>query len=142
MNEELQSTNDELGSINDELRQRTLDLHDVNDFLETVLTSIGLAVAVIDGAGRIRIWNREAEDLWGLREDETVGVALLSLDIGLPVGDLGDLLRDALQDVGGRAEVDLPALTRRGRSVTCRVTVLPLRGSLPGAIVLMRVSDG
>ena len=141
MNEELQSTNDELGSINDELRQRTLDLHDVNGFLETILTSIGLAVAVVDGDGLVRIWSREAEDLWGLREDETVGVGFLSLDIGLPVADLGDLVRDALLDGAGRAEVDVPALTRRGRSVTCRVTVLPLRGSLPGAIVLMRVSD-
>ena len=34
MNEELQSTNEELETINDELRQRSVELNEVNDFLE------------------------------------------------------------------------------------------------------------
>ena len=48
MNEELQSTNEELETMNDELRQRTFELNEVNAFLETILTTIGLAVAVLD----------------------------------------------------------------------------------------------
>ena len=48
MNEELQSTNEELETMNDELRHRTLELDDMNTFLETILTTIGLAVIVID----------------------------------------------------------------------------------------------
>ena len=48
MNEELRSTNEELESINDELRDRTSELNDVNDFLESILTSLGVAVAVLD----------------------------------------------------------------------------------------------
>ena len=48
MNEELHSTNEELETINDELRDRTSELNDVNDFLESILTSLGVAVAVLD----------------------------------------------------------------------------------------------
>src|SRR5262249_19640805 len=44
MNEELQSTNEELETINDELRQRSLELNEVNAFLETILSSMGVAV--------------------------------------------------------------------------------------------------
>ena len=48
MNEELQSTNEELETMNEELRHRTRELNEVNGFLETILTTIGLAVAVLD----------------------------------------------------------------------------------------------
>ena len=50
MNEELQSTNEELETINDELRERTGELNQVNEFLESILTSLGLGVAVVDRA--------------------------------------------------------------------------------------------
>ena len=67
MNEELQSTNEELETINDELRERTGELNQVNDFLEAILTSLGIGVAVLDRQQRVQVWNRRAEDLWGLR---------------------------------------------------------------------------
>ena len=68
MNEELQSTNEELETINDELRERTNELNNVNDFLEAILTSLGVAVAVLDRNQRVQIWNRGAEELWGVRQ--------------------------------------------------------------------------
>ena len=67
MNEELQSTNEELETINDELRERTGELNSVNEFLEAILTSLGVAVAVLDRQQRVQVWNRGAEELWGLR---------------------------------------------------------------------------
>ena len=88
MNEELQSTNEELETINDELRDRTTELNQVNDFLETILTSLGIGVAVLDRQQRVQVWNHRAEDLWGLREDEAVEHHFLSLDIGLPAEPL------------------------------------------------------
>jgi len=48
MNEELQSTNEELETMNEDLRERTVELDDVNAFLETILTSMGISVAVLD----------------------------------------------------------------------------------------------
>ncbi len=69
MNEELQSTNEELETMNEELRHRSQELNDVNSFLETILTTIGLAVAVLDRNQRVQIWNGKARELWGLPSD-------------------------------------------------------------------------
>ena len=85
MNEELQSMNDELQSMNDELRERSMALDDANGFMTTVLSSLHTGVAVLDRDLRVQAWNSRAEDLWGVRSDETVGRHLLSLDIGLPL---------------------------------------------------------
>jgi two-component system CheB/CheR fusion protein len=144
MNEELQSTNEELETINDELRERTNELNQLNEFLETILTSLGLAVAVIDRDQRIQVWNQRAEDLWGLRQDEAVDHHLLSLDIGLPTEQLVPALRAALS-AGALQDVELEAVNRRGRSIVCQTTVMPLLDGnqsseqrvVRGAIVLM-----
>ncbi|HEU4702252.1 MAG TPA: CheR family methyltransferase [Conexibacter sp.] len=139
-NEELQSTNEELETINDELRQRTLEVNEVNGFLELILTSLGVAVVVLDRNGVVQIWNAHAEDLWGLRLEEVVGQHMLGLDIGLPVERLRAPLREALKDETYRGELTLPATSRRGKRIDCRVTTLPLsvsNGAVSGVIMLM-----
>ncbi|HKE74668.1 MAG TPA: CheR family methyltransferase [Acidimicrobiales bacterium] len=146
-NEELQSTNEELETINDELRQRTVELNEVNGFLEAILTSLNSAVIVVDRDVRIRVWNRHAHDLWGLRAEEVEGQHLMNLDIGLPLGLLRQPMRSVL--VGDEADADLAvdAVNRRGRSIRCRVRVAPLRGGddaalVSGVILLMDADDG
>ncbi|MDY7086865.1 MAG: CheR family methyltransferase [Actinomycetota bacterium] len=142
MNEELQSTNDELQSINDQLRISSTQLDEANDFLETVLTSMQAGVAVVDPDLRIRMWNRRAEDLWGLRSGEVIGRHFLNLDIGLPIERLRPILRSALQAEVAGAELQVDAVNRRGRTVSVRVACTPLRrregGVQPeGAIIVM-----
>jgi two-component system CheB/CheR fusion protein len=144
MNEELQSTNDELQSINDQLRVSTARLDDANAFLEAVLTSLQAGVAVVDKDLRVEMWNRRAEDLWGLRAEEVTGQHFLNLDIGLPLEKLRPLLRGALSGETGEAAVD--AVNRRGRPVTVRVVSTPLSGRGPdggwdGAIIVMEADD-
>ena len=152
MNEELQSTNEELETINDELRDRTAELNQVNEFLEAILTSLGIGVVVVDRQQRVQIWNDRAEDLWGVRQDEAVDHHLLSLDIGLPVERLAGPLRSVLGGGSERELAMLDAVNRRGRTIQCATTILPLLTSgggdgqvVRGAIVLMedgRPSDG
>ncbi|WP_433035975.1 CheR family methyltransferase [Actinomycetospora sp. CA-053990] len=145
-NEELQSTNDELQSMNDELRQRGTQLDEANDFLESVMGSLRTAVVVVDTELIVRAWNGRADDLWGLRSEETVGQHLLNLDIGLPTERLRPLVRQAL---GGDGPPEQPlrveAINRRGRHVQLSVSASPLtlrhRGPT-GAIVLMDQVDG
>ncbi|MEA2312189.1 MAG: two-component system, chemotaxis family, CheB/CheR fusion protein [Solirubrobacteraceae bacterium] len=145
MNEELQSTNEELETINDELRERTSELNDVNDFLEAILSSLGLAVAVIDREQRVQMWNHRAEDLWGLRQHEAVDHHFLALDIGLPTERIAPALRMVLSGGAERQDVELEAVNRRGRPIVCRTSVMALAGSdgdgdgaaVRGAIVLM-----
>jgi two-component system CheB/CheR fusion protein len=140
MNEELQSTNDELHAVNDELRVRGDEVDQLNHFLQAVFTSFGGAVVVVDTSRRIRVWNPQAEEFWGLREDEVRGVDLLTLDIGLPVNELARPLQACL----ARSEdgsVTVSAITRRGRKVECRVTLTPLhaKGAIDGALMVMDV---
>jgi two-component system CheB/CheR fusion protein len=140
-NEELQSSNEELETMNDELRHRTQELNDVNSFLETILTTIGLAVAVLDRNQRVQIWNGQAHELWGLTAYEAEDQHVMALDIGLPVEQLRQQLRDTLSGQSARAQVTLEATNRRGKAFQCRVTCLPLgnggNGDLSGVIMMM-----
>jgi two-component system CheB/CheR fusion protein len=145
INEELQSTNEELETINGELRSRSLALDEANAFLETILAGMGVAVAVIDAAQVVRVWNGQAQELWGIRPDEAIGQHLLTLEIGIPVDELRACMRAALAGEQPPMVV-LDANDRRGRALRCRVTALPLapgRNDVGGAILLMeRLAPG
>jgi two-component system, chemotaxis family, CheB/CheR fusion protein len=142
-NEELQSSNEELETMNEELRHRTQEVNDVNAFLETILSTIGLAVAVLDREQRVQIWNGKAREIWGVTPEEAQDEHLLSLDIGLPVEKLEQQIRDTLSGKSRREEVVLEATNRRGRTFQCRVTLLPLGGGGDGAVsgVLMTMEE-
>jgi two-component system CheB/CheR fusion protein len=140
MNEELQSTNEELHTINDELRQRSEELNAVNSFLESILTSMRTAVVVVDTDLRVKAWNDQAEDMWGLRTDEVRGKHFSNLDVGLPVDRIRPILGDCISGACETKEVVLAAVNRRGRAIQCRVTCSPLTetgAGIRGAILLM-----
>jgi two-component system CheB/CheR fusion protein len=140
MNEELQSTNEELQTVNEELRSRTEEMNQLNAFLESVLTSMRAAAVVVNQNLNVLVWNRHAEDLWGLRADEVQGRALLNLDIGLPVAQLRDIVRPCLAGETDHQEVVLDAVNRRGKKIKCRITCSPLVSPAKkreGAILLM-----
>jgi len=140
MNEELQSTNEELQTVNEELRQRTEEMNQLNAFLESVLSGMRAAAVVLNQSFNILIWNRRAEDLWRLRADEVQGRSILNLDIGLPVGELRDVIRPCLSGDGDHQQVVLDAVNRRGRKIKCRITCTPLvtpNKKREGVILLM-----
>jgi two-component system, chemotaxis family, CheB/CheR fusion protein len=140
MNEELQSTNEELETMNEELRHRSQEVNDVNSFLETILSTIGLAVAVLDRNQRVQIWNGKARELWGVTPAEAEDEHLLSLDIGLPLDKLRREIRETLSGESPREEMVLDATNRRGKPFQCRVTLLPLDGNdgdVSGVIMMM-----
>ncbi len=141
-NEELQSTNEELETINDDLRERSGDVDAVNLFLETVLTSVGVGVVVLDTERKVQVWNAHTEELWGLTSAEVGGERFFELDVGLPIDQLKTPIREAMRDRSFRADVTLAATTRRGRAIECTVTVLPLAvdgTDVSGAVLLMEV---
>ena len=144
MNEELQSMNDELQATNEELRERTSEISALNEFMESILGSLDAAVIVLNQEQIVQVWNRQAEDLWGLREDETVGAHFLNLDSGLPTEELKPLIREVILGGSPSAELQLDAINRRGRSVALRVTITPLLADgkpATGALVLMEQTD-
>lgn len=141
MNEELQSANEELQTVNDELQRRSEDLNQSNTFLECVFTSLKGGVVVVNHDFQVQIWNQTAQELWGLRPDEAVGQNFLNLDIGLPVEQLRQPIRNCLAtSEGNTIEVPLEAVNRKGRSITCKVICTPLMNAanqVQGVIVIM-----
>lgn len=132
--------------MNEELRHRTLELKDTNSFLETILTTIGVAVAVIDRQQNVRMWNGQAYELWGLNAEEAEDQNLFALDFGLPAEKLKPHLRACLEGESDREEVTLEATNRRGKSFECLVTCLPLGsdgdGRVSGVILMMEAAGG
>jgi two-component system CheB/CheR fusion protein len=142
MNEELQSTNDELHTINDTLRERSVELDDARTFLDSLINSVRLGMVVVDREMRVVVWNRGCEELWGLRADETTGVPLTALDIGLPMDAVRPLIGNAFVDRDSSGETVVEAVNRRGRTARIRVTCTAFRAnddSTGGALLLMEV---
>jgi two-component system CheB/CheR fusion protein len=141
MNEELQSANDELQLTNEELRERTLEIGDLNRFMQSILSSLEAAVIVLDQDLVVQVWTRQAHDLWGLRDDETIGHHLLNLDSGLPTSRLHQWLRAVITgQVPAVIGQQVQAVNRRGRTIDLRITVTALQadGDAPaGALILM-----
>jgi two-component system, chemotaxis family, CheB/CheR fusion protein len=138
-NEELQSTNEELETMNEELRVRSVELNDVNAFLETILTSMGISVMVLDRRLQVQIWNAHSRELWGLTAEEAEGRHIFELDIGLPVDALRAPLKACISGTSDREELVLDAVNRRGKPFRCGVVCLPLNGpdAISGVIVMM-----
>jgi len=139
MNEELQSTNEELETINTELQQRTGQLNQANVYLGSILESLQAGVVVLEPDLTVESWNSEAENMWGLRQDEVTGKHLFNLDIGLPVDKLAATIRECM---AGResSEIVVEATNRRGKAIRCKVVCSPMRddgGDNHGVILLM-----
>jgi two-component system CheB/CheR fusion protein len=100
---------------------------------------------VVDRELIVRVWNRQAEDLWGLREQEAVGQHLLNLDSGLPTERLKSDVKDVIGGTSDGAEQEFEAVNRRGRTVALRTHVTPLLsgGAEPsGALLLIEHLGG
>jgi two-component system CheB/CheR fusion protein len=142
MNEELQSTNEEMHTANDELRELSVQLQAANTYLASILSGLHAGVIVVDGDLVVRVWNLWSEDEWGLRSDDVVGKNVLALDFGLPVQELGGPLRRVVT-AQGHEERAVEAVNRRGRRVRLRVdlTSLPLADGRLGAMLLAHEED-
>ena len=144
MNEELQSSNEELQTINAEVRLRSKELNQANGFLEAIFNSLTGGVAVLNRESIIQIWNDKSEDLWGLRSQEVVGQHFMNLDIGLPVEQLRQPIRDCLSGDIRTVELSFTTLNRRGKTFQAKVTCSSLVGKLDkirGVIVLVEEMD-
>ncbi|HEY7163759.1 MAG TPA: CheR family methyltransferase [Candidatus Binatia bacterium] len=143
MNEELHSSNEELRAMNDMLRQRTDDFDVYNGVMDSVLSGIRGALAVLDHERNVVFWNHTAEETWGLRFDEVKGTNFFELDIGLNVQMLREPV-DACLAGGSPYNTQIDATNRRGRSIRCRVSIQagPIsRSDRRHAIILTEVID-
>jgi two-component system CheB/CheR fusion protein len=137
-NEELQSTNAEIQAMNDDMRQRSADLNRIVSVTNGILSSLDMAVIVVDRSGHVLSWNDRATDMWGLRADEVEARLLTSLDIGLPIDELEEPIARCLRGEAGRLQVK--ATNRRGRAIAVNVACNPFidgEGTMQGAVLLL-----
>ncbi len=130
--------------MNSELGERTAEANMARAFLESILSSLESGLVVIDDQLNVLIWNRKAEDLWGLRYDEVVGRSLLSLDIGLPVERLAEPLRAFSRDEQDTQTLSVDAITRRGKPVRVTIVMSPfssLTARREGIVLQMVAED-
>jgi two-component system, chemotaxis family, CheB/CheR fusion protein len=140
MNEELQSTNDELHTVNDLAQTYTRDLDTLNQFLESIFYGLGHRVIVVGRGLNVTLWNKGAEELWGVSAAEAINSAIGSIDFGLPVDELSSSIQAILGGSEMRIEKDVLATNRRGKKIDCHVTLAPLlakdQKSVAGVIIL------
>jgi two-component system, chemotaxis family, CheB/CheR fusion protein len=141
MNEELQSTNKELRFMNEQVHDRTEELKHSTLLLEAILGNIGSGIVVVDQELDILVWSKRMQDLWGLRADEVQGRSLAKLDIGLPVTDLLESLRDCLAGCSGGRDLVVSAMERRGRTLRCRVSMTAFPAEGRSRAVVIRIDD-
>src|SRR5215218_7590328 len=126
MNEELQSTNEELQAVNDLARAYNAEIDSVNHFMDAIFSGLGHRVIVIDSERNIVLWNAGAEELWGVRSKDAINQPLTALQIGLPIDDLEPAIADILDGRKDRIDTTVKAVTRRGKSIDCEVSLMPL----------------
>jgi len=138
LNEELESTNSELQSVNLDINARRSEVERLNTLMLAITGNIELGAAVLDRSGRVQFWNERAADLWGVRSDEVLGHSFFDLDIGLPAGQLREMIEAGSGGASRHAELVVVATTRRGRPIRCRVMAHSLGdGERPTGVVVV-----
>jgi two-component system, chemotaxis family, CheB/CheR fusion protein len=99
-------------------------------------------VVVLDAELRVRSWNRGAEEMWGLRAEEVREQSFFTLDFGLPTAKAADAVERCLNQVEPTGPVELVAVNRRGRTITCSLSCSPLEGGGGGVVLLMETVNG
>ncbi len=125
----------ENGRLYRQLRTKADELERMRQFSENILESLNDGLAVLDRNGRVVRWNRQMEELYGVRHEEVVGRALVDLFDPQIVA----LLRETSD---GAAYYKIPLATRHqpARRLLVNVGMTPLRDAhaeVVGTIVIV-----
>lgn len=116
--EEIQASNEELSTINDELNNRNLEMGRVNNDIVNLVSSIQLAIVMLDIELRIRRFTPWAEKMFNLIPTD-IGRNFSDIKLNLPSFDIEPLLREVLSE-GILKEVDIQNKDGRWHSLRLR----------------------
>ena len=142
--EELQAANTELGALNAELEGRSAELNRLDAYHRSLVNSLEYGVVALDRHGMITTWNEIAEQMWGLRAEQTVGHPFFAL----PLGEIVQRAQGAFEQVlasGEAGEVrDVSYMRPGGQGAKGVIRLLPLRNGrdVVGALALMLPARG
>ena len=129
----------ENGRLYRQLRVKADELERMRQFSENILESLNDGLAVLDRNGRVVRWNRQMEELYGLRHEEAVGEVLDDLFEPRIVGMIRGGASGAAE---GTAHYRVPMSTRHdpARRLLVNLGATPLRDSqaeVVGSIVIV-----
>ena len=137
--EELQSTNEELTTLNEELSNRNVEMIQVNSDLSNLLSSIQIAIVMVDSNLTVRRATPVAAQIFNVRESD-IGRRLSELKPAVEIPDLDALLRDVIETLSIREK---KVRDKRGRQFLLRIR--PYRtadNKIDGAVMtLLDMSD-
>lgn len=99
--EELRTTNDQLTAANAELLDRSVEIRRMNDDLLNVLSSVRIAILLLDVDARIRRFTPEAAPILNLLPGD-VGRPIADIKSNLRAADLPEMVRDVLAHLAPR----------------------------------------
>lgn len=132
--EELQSANEELSTVNDELRSRNSEVTLVNADLTNLLSSIDIAVVMVNRDFTIRRFTPRAQEMLGLIPGDA-GRPLININPTLEIPDFQQLV---VQVMSNSRAVE-KEVSVRGK-VRYQMRILPYRmldGSVDGAVITL-----
>jgi two-component system NtrC family sensor kinase len=129
----------ENGRLYRQLRTKADELERMRQFSENILESLNDGLAVLDRNGRVVRWNRQMEELYGIRHERAVG---LPLDELFEAGIARMIKGPADGSSEGTAHYRIPMTTRHAppRRLLVNVGATPLRDShaaVVGSIVIV-----
>jgi two-component system, NtrC family, sensor kinase len=129
----------ENGRLYRQLRTKADELERMRQFSENILESLNDGLAVLDRNGRVVRWNRQMEELYGVRHEEAVGLALDAL---FEPGIVRMIRGAAGGAAEGTAHYRIPMSTRHEppRRLLVNLGATPLRDShadVVGSIVIV-----
>ena len=132
--EELQSTNEELTTVNEELQTRNSELSQTNDDLNNLLSSVNIAIVMLDNELRVRRFTPMARRILNLIPTD-IGRPITDLHPAIRVPDLAPMIGEVLESMTVK-ERDVPDQDGRWFSLSIR----PYRTSdnrVDGAVLVL-----
>lgn len=136
--EELQSANEELITLNEELQTRNQELGRVNDDLNNILSSVNIAVVILDPGLRVRRFTPLAEKLLNLIPGD-IGRPFGNINPGIEAEGLLDMLREVVDTLVAR---EMDVRDSKGRWYNLRVRPYKTQDNrIEGALLVLVDSD-
>ncbi len=126
------------GYVVDDLSLRGVTRGSVDAF--AVIDVLPRAIIVTETDGRIVLWNRQAEVLYGWKQDEVIGRLVSDVLVALPDHDRAEEILETVR-AGEIWAGDFTVLRRDGESLRVRVTDRPIRDEAGATVLIVGASE-
>ena len=114
-------------------------LRETNETLRTLIQASPLAIAVLDGQVKVRIWNAAAERMFGWKLNEVLGRTIPGIGAPGRKDEILGLIQRVLQGEGVTS-LETVGLRKGGQPLEVNVSMAPLRdaqGAISGAMAVL-----